>query len=69
VLADFRKLLVEIAETVADANEEGGFYGLGARRRYGNEATAVAAVRDATALEDTGHPAQTEPPHTRDRRP
>lgn len=45
--ADFRELLGDIAETVADANLEGGFFGLGARRRYGNEATALAAVNRA----------------------
>ena len=53
-LSDFRTLLAEIAETVADANQEGGFYGLGAQRRYGNEATAMAAVSRATGLQDAG---------------
>jgi uncharacterized membrane protein len=47
-LPGFRAFLAEIAATVADANEEGGFFGLGARRRYGNEAAAVAAVTRAT---------------------
>jgi uncharacterized membrane protein len=54
-LADFRTLLNEIAETVGDANQEGGFYGLGAHRRYGNEATAIAAIRAATELDAPGH--------------
>jgi uncharacterized membrane protein len=45
--ADFRELLGEIAETVADANLEGGFFGLGSRRRYGNEAVALDAVNRA----------------------
>jgi uncharacterized membrane protein len=49
----FRALLAEIAATVADANKEGGFFGLGARRRYGNEAAALAAVTRAAGLEDT----------------
>ncbi|GAB2724296.1 DUF1003 domain-containing protein [Kitasatospora kifunensis] len=51
-LADFRTLLAEIAATVGDANKEGGFFGLGAQRRYGNEATAMAAVGRAIGLGD-----------------
>lgn len=51
-LPGFRAFLAEIAATVADANEEGGFFGLRARRRYGNEAAAVAAVASAAGLED-----------------
>jgi uncharacterized membrane protein len=51
-LPGFRAFLAEIAATVADANEEGGFFGLRARRRYGNEAAAVAAVTGAAGLED-----------------
>jgi uncharacterized membrane protein len=53
-LADFRALLGEIAETVGDANLEGGFFGLGAQHRHGNEATAIAAVHRAARLGDTG---------------
>ncbi|MFI5783568.1 DUF1003 domain-containing protein [Nocardia sp. NPDC051570] len=53
-LPDFRALLGEIAETVGDANQEGGFFGLGARRRYGNEVTAIRAVYRAAGLEDGG---------------
>ena len=51
-LPGFRAVLAEIAATVADANQEGGFFGLGARRRRGNEAAAVAAVTRAAGLED-----------------
>jgi uncharacterized membrane protein len=47
-LPDFRAFLVEIAATVADANKEGGFFGLGARARTRNEAAALEAVRTAT---------------------
>jgi uncharacterized membrane protein len=47
-LPAFRTFLVEIAEAVADANREGGFFGLGAIRRTPNEAAAVEAVRRAT---------------------
>ncbi|MFF7637507.1 DUF1003 domain-containing protein [Kitasatospora sp. NPDC008050] len=53
-LADFRTLLAEIAAVVADANKEGGFFGLGAQRRYGNEATAMAAVSRAAGLDEAG---------------
>ncbi|WP_216897896.1 DUF1003 domain-containing protein [Nocardia alni] len=48
----FRALLTDIAETVGDANLEGGFFGLGAQRRYGNELTAIAAVYEAAGGED-----------------
>ncbi|GAA2388879.1 DUF1003 domain-containing protein [Dactylosporangium salmoneum] len=51
-LADFRALLIEIASVVADANNEGGFFGLGARPRTPREATAIEAVRHATGLPD-----------------
>jgi hypothetical protein len=51
-LPGFRAFLAEIAATVADANKEGGFFGLGARRRHGNETAAVAAVTRAAGLED-----------------
>jgi hypothetical protein len=44
--------LAEIATTVADANKEGGFFGLGARPRYGHEAAALAAVARAAGLDD-----------------
>jgi uncharacterized membrane protein len=50
-LADFRAFLVELAETVADANLEGGFFGVGAQRRTPNEAAAIELVVKATALE------------------
>jgi hypothetical protein len=50
-LADFRALLVEIAAVVADANNEGGFFGLGAGPRTRNEAGAMEAVRRATGLD------------------
>jgi uncharacterized membrane protein len=49
-LADFGAFLVEIAAVVADANKEGGFFGLGARPRTPNEAAAMEAVRRATTL-------------------
>jgi hypothetical protein len=55
-LADFRVLVREIAETVGDANLEGGFFGLGARRRYGNEATAMDAVARATGFAEPERP-------------
>lgn len=51
-LPQFRVLLSEIAEDVGDANLEGGFFGLGAQRRFGNEVAAIAAVRRAAGLED-----------------
>ncbi|HYZ53681.1 MAG TPA: hypothetical protein VE733_09310 [Streptosporangiaceae bacterium] len=41
------------AAAVADANKEGGFFGLGARRRTDSEAAALEAVERATRLEDT----------------
>ncbi|MFI9363024.1 DUF1003 domain-containing protein [Kitasatospora sp. NPDC053057] len=47
-LAEFRGFLVEIATVVADANEEGGFLGLGARTRVSNELVAMEAVRAAS---------------------
>ena len=47
-LPGFRTLLVDIAATVADANMEGGFFGLGAQRRTPNETAALNAVRNAT---------------------
>ncbi|MGK4579063.1 DUF1003 domain-containing protein [Kitasatospora sp. HPMI-4] len=50
-LADFRAFLLDIAATVADANNEGGFFGLGARPRVPNEAAAMEAVRAATDLD------------------
>jgi uncharacterized membrane protein len=43
-LADFRAFLIDIAEVVADANNEGGFFGLGARPRAPGEAAAIEAV-------------------------
>lgn len=50
-LPGFRAFLVEIATVVADANKEGGFFGVGARRRTPSEAAAVQAVSRATGLE------------------
>ncbi|MFJ8470979.1 DUF1003 domain-containing protein [Kitasatospora sp. NPDC094011] len=47
-LAEYRAFLLEIATVVADANEEGGFLGLGARTRVPNELVAVEAVRAAS---------------------
>lgn len=55
-LADFREFLDEIAAAVADANKEGGFFGLGARRRTVKEATAMAAINTATGLADEQPP-------------
>jgi hypothetical protein len=49
-LAGFRAFLVEIAAVVADANTEGGFVGMGARRRTPHEADAMEAVRKAADL-------------------
>jgi uncharacterized membrane protein len=48
-VAVFRYFLTEIAEVVADANSEGGFFGLGARRRTAREAAAIQAVRQASS--------------------
>jgi uncharacterized membrane protein len=48
----FREFLTEIATVVADANDEGGFFGLGARPRTPNEAAAMEAVRKAAQLQD-----------------
>jgi|GEM_PF-389168 len=50
-LTHFQILLGEIAEDVGDANLEGGFFGLGAQRRFGNEITAIAAVHRAARPE------------------
>ncbi|MFD7449247.1 DUF1003 domain-containing protein [Kitasatospora sp. NPDC059827] len=47
-LAGYRELLLEIATVVADANEEGGILGLGARTRVPNEVAAMEAVRAAS---------------------
>jgi uncharacterized membrane protein len=47
----FRDFLTEIAVVVADANNEGGFFGLGARPRTRHEAAAIEAVRRATDTE------------------
>ncbi len=49
-LPGFRSFLAEIAMVVADANKEGGFFGVGARRRTPSEAAAIEAVRKATGL-------------------
>jgi hypothetical protein len=50
-LPGFRAFLVEIATVVADASKEGGFFGVGARRRTPSEVAAVQAVSRATGLE------------------
>jgi hypothetical protein len=50
-LAGFRAFMMEIAAIVADANDEGGFFGLGARPRVPNEAAAMEAVRTAMLLD------------------
>jgi hypothetical protein len=47
----FRDFLTDIAVVVADANNEGGFFGLGARPRTRHEAAAIEAVRRATEAE------------------
>ncbi|MEV7601887.1 DUF1003 domain-containing protein [Kitasatospora sp. NPDC089797] len=47
-LDTFRAFLTEIATVVADANEEGGFLGLGARTRVPTELAAMEAVRVAS---------------------
>ncbi|MFE0459488.1 DUF1003 domain-containing protein [Kitasatospora sp. NPDC058965] len=57
-LADFRAFLLEIATVVADANDEGGFLGIGAGPRVPNELAAMAAVRAATEAD----PAELDPP-------
>ncbi len=41
----------EIAAAVADANNEGGFFGLGARPRTPSEAAAMEAINNATQLQ------------------
>ncbi|WBP84959.1 DUF1003 domain-containing protein [Kitasatospora cathayae] len=46
-LDGFRVFLLEIATVVADANEEGGILGLGARSRVPSELAAMEAVRVA----------------------
>ena len=51
-LPGFRAFLTEIATVVADANKEGGFHGIGTRRRTSSEAAAIRAVSRATALEE-----------------
>ena len=50
-LPGFRLFLAEIAMVVADANKEGGFFGVGAHRRTRDEAAAIGAVSRATGLE------------------
>ncbi len=50
-VAGFREFLTEIAVVVAEANNEGGFFGLGARRRTPHEAAALEAVRRAAEIE------------------
>lgn len=54
-LADFRGLLAEIVDTVADASEEGGIVCLGAQRRRSSRA-AMAAVIKAAGLADAEGP-------------
>ncbi|MFJ7248792.1 DUF1003 domain-containing protein [Kitasatospora sp. NPDC098652] len=55
-LAGYRELLLEIATVVADANEEGGILGLGARTRVPNEVAAMEAVRAASLGEPEAAP-------------
>jgi uncharacterized membrane protein len=50
-VADFRAFLGEIAAVVAEANNEGGFFGLGARPRTPREAAAMEAVARASGLD------------------
>jgi uncharacterized membrane protein len=50
-LPGFRAFLAQVATEVADANKEGGFLGVGARRRTPSEAAAIQAVSSATGLE------------------
>jgi len=50
-LAEFRALLIHLATVVAQANNEGGFFGLGARPCTPNEAAAIQAVSNATDLD------------------
>jgi uncharacterized membrane protein len=50
-LPGFRAFLAEIAAVVADANVEGGFFRVGARRRTPSEAAAMADVNRAAGLE------------------
>jgi uncharacterized membrane protein len=50
-LAEYRAFLLQIATVVADANEEGGILGLGARTRVPNELAAMDAVRVASDLD------------------
>jgi hypothetical protein len=50
-LSDFRELLVHLAMIVADANNEGGFFGLGARPRTPSEAAAIEAIQKTTELD------------------
>jgi hypothetical protein len=51
-LPGLRAFLAEIAMVVAAANKEGGFLGVGARRRAPSEAAAIEAVSRAAGLED-----------------
>ncbi|MER7674555.1 DUF1003 domain-containing protein [Kitasatospora sp. NPDC096128] len=55
-LAGYRAFLLEIATVVADANEEGGILGLGARARVPSELAAMEAVRAASLGEPEGAP-------------
>lgn len=55
-LAGYRAFLLEIATVVADANEEGGILGLGARARVPNELAAMEAVRAASLGEPEAAP-------------
>jgi uncharacterized membrane protein len=50
-LPGFRAFLAEMARVVADANNEGGFSGVGARQRTPAQAAAMQAVSRATGLE------------------
>lgn len=46
-LCVFREFVLELAEVVAHANKEGGFLGVGGRRRTPAEAAAIESIRRA----------------------
>jgi uncharacterized membrane protein len=53
-LDPFATLLIDLATVVADANNEGGFFGLGARPRTPREASAIQAISQATHFDMSG---------------
>ncbi|MFB8182745.1 DUF1003 domain-containing protein [Streptomyces sp. NPDC055966] len=63
-LADFRAFLMEIAAAVADANNEGGFFGFGARPRTPHEAAAMEAVAKAAQPDRSSQSSQSRPGFT-----